>query len=94
VVAGLIAGEVAEVHPDLVARSADGQIETVKYQLLDLTLLNELQNENAMIAAQKEQIRGQRQEVREQGLQICSLEERVARVESALSGTIVSALTQ
>jgi hypothetical protein len=28
---GLIAEEVAEVYPDLVARSADGQIETVKY---------------------------------------------------------------
>jgi hypothetical protein len=32
---GLVAEEVAEVYPDLVARSADGQIETVKYQALD-----------------------------------------------------------
>ena len=38
---GLIAEEVAEVYPDLVARSADGQIETVKYQVLDSMLLNE-----------------------------------------------------
>jgi hypothetical protein len=29
---GLIAEEVAEVYPDMVVRSADGQIETVKYQ--------------------------------------------------------------
>ncbi len=40
---GLIAEEVAEVYPDLVAHSADGQIETVKYQVLDSMLLNEMQ---------------------------------------------------
>jgi hypothetical protein len=40
---GLIAEEVADVYPDLVAHSADGQIETVKYQVLDSMLLNELQ---------------------------------------------------
>jgi hypothetical protein len=43
---GLIAEEVAEVYPDLVAHSADGQIETVKYQVLDSMLLNELQKEH------------------------------------------------
>lgn len=73
---GLIAEEVAEVYPDLVARSADGQVETVKYQLLDPMLLNELQKQNATIAAQQEQIR--------------SLEERLARVEAAL-GTVSTA---
>jgi hypothetical protein len=40
---GLIAEEVNEVYPDLVAHSADGQIETVKYQVLDSMLLNEVQ---------------------------------------------------
>ena len=74
---GLIAEEVAEVYPDLVARSADGQIETVKYQLLDSMLLNELQKQNTTIAAQKEQIR--------------SLEERLARVEAALERTALTA---
>jgi hypothetical protein len=67
---GLIAEEVAEVYPDLVARSADGQIETVKYQVLDSMLLNELQKQNVTIAAQKDQIR--------------SLEDRLARVEAVL----------
>ncbi|PWT99838.1 MAG: hypothetical protein C5B51_26365 [Terriglobia bacterium] len=43
---GLIAEEVEEVFPDLVARSADGQIETVKYQVLDSLLLNEVQRLN------------------------------------------------
>ena len=48
---GLIAEEVAEVYPDLVAHSADGQIETVKYQVLDAMLLNELQQQQAQIRA-------------------------------------------
>jgi hypothetical protein len=74
---GLIAEEVAEVYPDLVARSADGQIETVKYQLLDSMLLNELQKQNTTIAAQKEQIH--------------SLEERLAKVEAALQRTSLTA---
>ena len=46
---GLIAEEVAEVYPDLVAHSADGQIETVKYQVLDSMLLNELQKEDQQV---------------------------------------------
>lgn len=51
---GLIAEEVAEVFPDLVARSADGQIETVKYQMLDTLLLNEVQRQQAEIRALRE----------------------------------------
>jgi hypothetical protein len=42
---------VADVYPDLVARSADGQVDTVKYQLLDSMLLNELQKQNVTLTA-------------------------------------------
>jgi hypothetical protein len=70
---GLIAEEVAEVYPDLVARSVDGQIESVRYQLLDPMLLNELQKQHVTIQTQKEQIR--------------SLEDRLARIEAALGTT-------
>jgi hypothetical protein len=48
---------VAKVYPDLVVRSADGQIETVKYQLLDPMLLNEVQRQHAVIRDQQTQIR-------------------------------------
>jgi hypothetical protein len=72
---GLIAEEVAEVYPDLVAHSADGQIETVKYQVLDSMLLNELQKQNATIAAQKEQIEDQQQQIR-------SLADRLTKLEA------------
>jgi hypothetical protein len=60
---GLIAEEVAEVYPDLVARSADGQIETVKYQVLDSLLLNEVQRQQAQIGAQREQIGDLQQQI-------------------------------
>ncbi len=46
---GLIAEEVAAVYPDLVAHSADGQIETVKYQVLNAMLLNEVQQLHAQV---------------------------------------------
>jgi hypothetical protein len=57
---GLIAEEVAEVYPDLVARSADGQIETVKYQVLDPMLLNEVQRQQKEMQAQQTEIRNQK----------------------------------
>ena len=62
---GLIAEEVAEVYPDLVAHSADGQIETVKYQVLDAMLLNEVQRQQKQISTQAEQIRELQEQLRE-----------------------------
>jgi hypothetical protein len=53
----LMAEEVADVYPDLVAHSADGQIETVKYRVLDSMLLNELQKEHKQVQEQAETIR-------------------------------------
>jgi hypothetical protein len=49
---GLIAEEVANVYPELVARSADGQIETVMYHLLPSMLLNEYQKQQRTLEAQ------------------------------------------
>lgn len=53
---GLIAEEVAEVYPDLVAYGADGQPESVKYQVLDSMLLNELQRQQAEIRDLREKL--------------------------------------
>ncbi len=49
---GLIAEEVAEVYPGLVARSRNGEIETVMYQFLPSMLLNEYQKQQRTIEAQ------------------------------------------
>jgi hypothetical protein len=47
---GLIAEEVAEVYPELVARNKDGQVDTVMYQFLAPMLLNEVQKQQKSIA--------------------------------------------
>jgi hypothetical protein len=46
---GLIAEEVAEVYPDLVAHGPDGQPEAVRYHLIDALLLNEVQKQHRVI---------------------------------------------
>jgi Chaperone of endosialidase len=53
---GLIAEEVADVYPNLVTHTADGQIETVKYQVLDSMLLNEVQRQQAEIRSLQERL--------------------------------------
>jgi hypothetical protein len=75
---GLIAEEVAEVYPDLVAHSADGQIETVKYQVLDSMLLNEVQRQQAEIGRLE-------QKMDEEHQQNENLRERLAKLETALT---------
>jgi hypothetical protein len=69
---GLIAEEVAEVYPDLVARSSDGQIETVKYQVLPAMLLNEVQRQDREIRLLEQQNQ--------------ALQERLAKLEAAVAG--------
>ena len=53
---GLIAEEVAEVAPSLVAAGRDGTIETVIYQYLPPMLLNEFQKQQRRIEAQEARI--------------------------------------
>ena len=53
---GLIAEEVAEIYPGLIAHSADGQIETVMYQHLPPMLLNELQKQQRTIKTQETEL--------------------------------------
>jgi Chaperone of endosialidase len=53
---GLIAEEVEEVYPDLVAHSADGQVETVQYHKINAMLLNEVQKQHRQLEAQRTEI--------------------------------------
>ncbi|MBV9770288.1 MAG: tail fiber domain-containing protein [Bryobacterales bacterium] len=88
---GLIAEEVGEVYPDLVAHSADGQVQSVKYQVLDSMLLNELQKQHAQVAdlngkldqqtleAVKQNARAQQQDET-----IRQLQERLAALEALI----------
>ncbi len=90
---GLIAEEVAAVYPDLVAHSADGQIETVKYQVLDAMLLNEVQQLHAQVRAvvqQNQDLQQQNKETQQQNKetqqQNKDLQQRLASLEAALAG--------
>ena len=81
---GLIAEEVAEVYPELVAHSADGQIETVQYHKLTPMLLNELlvmnkrlQQAQAREQALEEQLAEERQKNQQQSQQLAVLSEQV-----------------
>jgi hypothetical protein len=53
---GLIAEEVAEVYPQLVARNKDGEVETVMYQFLAPMLLNEVQKQHQTSTDQQKTI--------------------------------------
>ena len=82
---GLIAEDVAKVYPDLVAHSADGQIETVKYQVLDSMLLNEIQRQQKLIDAQQKRLNAQQNEIFKLRGQFRSERQRLAWLESTLT---------
>ena len=71
---GLIAEEVAEVFPELAVRGADGQVETVHYETLNVLLLNEFQKQAAHIAGQVQRIDEQTREQAKQAEHIEELE--------------------
>jgi uncharacterized coiled-coil protein SlyX len=50
---GLIAEEVAEVNPNLVARNSQGQPESVHYEMVNAMLLNEFLKEHKRVREQK-----------------------------------------
>jgi Skp family chaperone for outer membrane proteins len=63
---GLIAEEVAEVNPDLVARNAQGQPESVHYEMVNAMLLNEFLKEHRMVQEQQKEIVALKKELKEQ----------------------------
>jgi uncharacterized coiled-coil protein SlyX len=56
---GLIAEDVAEINPNLVARDAKGQPETVHYEMVNAMLLNEFLKEHRTVEEQECTIREQ-----------------------------------
>src|SRR6266540_3548166 len=56
---GLVAEEVAKVHPDLVARDEEGKPYTVRYEAVNAMLLNEFLKEHRRIDEQARQVQEQ-----------------------------------
>ena len=75
---GLIAEEVAEVNPDLVARSANGQPESVHYEMINAMLLNEFLKEHRAFLQEQSKV-----EKLEAALEIVNarLKEQEAKIE-------------
>ena len=85
---GLVAEEVADIMPDLVAHSADGQPEAIYSQFLAPMLLNEVQK-------QQREIKRQAARLAKQDAEIAALRRDAQRVASLLdrleAGGIVTA---
>jgi hypothetical protein len=85
---GLVAEEVARVAPGLVARSSDGEIETVYYQHLTPMLLNEYQKQQRTIEAQGAMLTRQTARIaalEKQAAEVAELRQQLVRVTAALS---------
>jgi len=65
---GLVAEEVAAVYPELVVRTARGEVQTVKYQELIPMLLNGLQRQQQALHTQAQALQRQQQDLAELGL--------------------------
>jgi hypothetical protein len=74
---GLIAEEVDKVYPELVVRDNDGKIQGVRYDELAPMLLNEMQKQQRINAAQADQNNAQ-------AAQIAMLEQQLAGIQAAL----------
>lgn len=57
---GLVAEEVAKVNPDLVTRDRDGKLQTVRYEAVNVMLLNEFLKEHRKVQEQACEIQKQR----------------------------------
>jgi len=81
---GLIAEEVAKIYPELVIRNETGRIDSVRYDELAPMLLNELQEQQKLIAAQTANIAAQAQRAADQDTKIARLQDELAGIQAAL----------
>ena len=83
---GLIAEEVAKVDPELVQFDGKGQAQTVRYHVVNMMLLNEVQRQEAEVGTlraladqQRAELDQQKQLLAEQGARLQKLEALLAR---------------
>jgi hypothetical protein len=67
---GLVAEEVEKVNPDLVVHGTDGKTYTVRYEAVNVMLLNEFLKEHRNVQEQQKEIEALRTELKEQASQI------------------------
>ncbi len=81
---GLIAEEVAKVYPELVIRDERGRIDGVRYDELAPMLLNEMQEQQKVMAAQSAKIAAQDERAAAQDGKVARLQEQLAGIQAAL----------
>jgi hypothetical protein len=89
---GLGAEDVAKVDPSLTFTGSDGEVAGVKYERLNMLLINSVKEQQAqiedqqnVISQQQEAISQQQKEIRDQKEQNRKLEERLAALEKLIS---------
>ena len=94
---GLGAEDVAKVAPSLAFSNSEGEVEGVKYEKLNLLLINSIQQQQTQIEEQQAQIEDQKRRIIRQQEQILqqqqqtrTLEERFAALERLLSTNVQS----
>ena len=80
---GLIAEEVAKIYPGLVVYDKDGQPQAIRYQFLTPMLLNEVQKQHKIVAAQQDIISMQQQQINDLHQRLSRLEAVVERLAGA-----------
>jgi hypothetical protein len=86
---GLIAEEVAEVNPDLVAHDKNGEIYTVRYEAVNAMLLNEFLKEHSKVQELEKSMAALTAQLKEQAVQIQKVS---AQVEVTKPATTVASL--
>ena len=81
---GLIAEEVEKVDPSLVYRNAKGQVESVRYEMVNAMLLNEFLKEHRKVEAQESKIEQQEAKIARQQEQIEALTAGLQKVSAQL----------
>ena len=84
---GLIAEDVAEVNPNLVARNAQGQVESVHYEMVNAMLLNEFLKEHKKVEEQQASIAELKSTV---GVLMAQLKEQAAQIQKVSAQLEVS----
>ena len=88
---GLVAEDVEKINPDLVARDADGKVNTVRYDAMNAMLLNEFLKEHRAVqelqatATQQQAASAQQQaRIEKQQIEIETLSNRLRKVSEQL----------
>jgi len=81
---GLVAEEVEKVNPDLVARDAEGKVNTVRYEAVNAMLLNEFLKEHRKVQEQEATITQLKSSAAKQEATITELKSRVTQQQKGM----------